>query len=53
MELKWANLVKLEDEALLKIIMGVEPLSYFDTFVAEWKRLGGDEITKEVSDVLK
>lgn len=53
MELKWPNLAKLEDEALLKIIMGVEPISYFDTFVEQWKSQGGDEITEEVNKILR
>jgi putative aldouronate transport system substrate-binding protein len=41
-------LEKLESEMFTKIIMG-ESLDTFDTFVTEWKRLGGEEITKEVS----
>ena len=48
MERKWANLKKLEDETVLKIILGREPISSFDDFVAKWKAQGGDEITAEV-----
>ncbi|MCM8901805.1 extracellular solute-binding protein [Caldicoprobacter algeriensis] len=48
MERKWANLQKLEDEAILKIILGQEPISSFDEFVEKWKAQGGDEITAEV-----
>ncbi|WP_158289312.1 extracellular solute-binding protein [Paenibacillus flagellatus] len=48
MELKWANLAKLENEAFIRIIVGDKPVDYFDTFVSEWKRQGGDEITKEI-----
>lgn len=48
MSTKGAQLEKLEEEAFLKIITGVEPLDHFDEFVREWKRLGGDEITEEV-----
>jgi multiple sugar transport system substrate-binding protein/putative aldouronate transport system substrate-binding protein len=47
MERKWANLKKLEDETVLKIILG-EPSSTFDEFVTKWKAQGGDEITAEV-----
>ncbi|MFE5320790.1 extracellular solute-binding protein [Paenibacillus sp. NPDC056579] len=48
MEMKWANLAKLEDEAFLRIIVGDKPLDYFETFVSEWKKQGGDDVTKEV-----
>jgi putative aldouronate transport system substrate-binding protein len=48
MRLKWANLQKLEDETMLKIIMGSEPVDYFDSFVEKWKAQGGDQITAEV-----
>jgi putative aldouronate transport system substrate-binding protein len=49
MESRWANLKKMEDETFLKIIIGQEPLSAFDTFVEQWKRQGGDLITGEVN----
>lgn len=45
---KWWKLEKLEEEAYLKIITGQEDLSYFDVFVKEWKREGGEQITREV-----
>ncbi|MBP1995998.1 extracellular solute-binding protein [Paenibacillus eucommiae] len=48
METKWATLNKLEDETLLKIIMGREPIEAFDTFVEKWKSLGGSDILKEI-----
>jgi putative aldouronate transport system substrate-binding protein len=48
MESKWATLKKLEDETFLKIIMGVAPVSSFDTFVKNWKAQGGDQVTAEV-----
>ncbi|SDD51692.1 putative aldouronate transport system substrate-binding protein [Paenibacillus sp. UNCCL117] len=48
MELKWANLTKLENESFIRIIVGDKPLDYFDTFVAEWKKQGGEDVTKEV-----
>jgi len=53
MELKWTNLKTLESTAFLKIIMGLEKVDYFDKFVSEWKAQGGDEITKEVNDIVK
>lgn len=53
METKWANLKKLEDETVLKIILGQESVDSFDQFVKDWKSQGGDEITKEVAALLK
>lgn len=52
METKWANLVKLENETYLKIILGEASIDSFDKFVQEWKAQGGDEIIKEVAEVL-
>lgn len=53
MEKKWTNLKKKEDETFLKIIIGELPVDAFDTFVAEWKAEGGEEITKEVAEAAK
>jgi len=33
--------------------MGAEPLDVFDQFVEDWKNQGGDEITKEVAEMVK
>lgn len=52
MESRWANLKKMEDEVLLKIILGLVPLEEFDAFVAKWKSQGGDQITAEVSELM-
>lgn len=51
MESRWTNLKKLEDETFLKIIMGSEDISAFDTFVKKWKDQGGDKITEEVNEL--
>lgn len=53
METKWAALAKMEDETFLKIIIGQEPIDYFDKFVADWKKLGGNEIIAEITKQLK
>ncbi|UVI28822.1 extracellular solute-binding protein [Paenibacillus spongiae] len=53
MEQKWAILEKMENETFLKIVLGEEPLDKFDAFVKEWKKLGGDQITKEVEEEAK
>lgn len=47
---KKGTLDKIEKEVFTKIIMGSASIDEFDKFVADWKKLGGDEITKEVND---
>jgi putative aldouronate transport system substrate-binding protein len=47
---KGANLDKIKSETFMKIITGNAPISEFDKFVDDWKKLGGDQITKEVND---
>jgi putative aldouronate transport system substrate-binding protein len=51
MKSKWATLEKLEEETYLKIVTGKEPIESFDKFVEKWKKLGGDQITKEVREI--
>lgn len=50
---KLATLKKMELETFTRIIMGDASLDEFDTFVANWGKLGGDNITKEVNEVMK
>jgi len=47
---KMAILDKLELETFTKIIMGAASPDEFDKFVAQWKQLGGEQITKEVNE---
>lgn len=49
MKLKWATLVKMEEETMLKILTNQENIDYFDKFVKDWKAAGGDQITQEVN----
>ncbi|BFH64542.1 extracellular solute-binding protein [Paenibacillus azoreducens] len=46
-------LTKKRDEVYFKIIMNQVSVDEFDKFVEEWKKLGGDEITKEVNEWYK
>jgi putative aldouronate transport system substrate-binding protein len=46
---KSSTLDKMEEEVFTKIIMG-QSIDTFDKFVDDWKKLGGDQITKEVND---
>ena len=49
---KKATLEDLEKKTFLNIISGKAPIDEFDKFVASWKSLGGDEITKEINDIV-
>jgi putative aldouronate transport system substrate-binding protein len=49
METRQSSLDSLRDEIFTRIIIGELPISAFDTFVADWKRQGGDDITREVN----
>jgi putative aldouronate transport system substrate-binding protein len=44
-----STLDDLLKEGFTKIIIGAEPLSYFDTLVNEWKAAGGDTATAAVN----
>ncbi|WP_246096059.1 extracellular solute-binding protein [Paenibacillus sinopodophylli] len=44
-----STLDKLQNETFINIILG-DSIDSFDKFVTDWKRLGGDDITKEVND---
>lgn len=43
-------LTKKRDEVYFKIIMNQVSVDEFDKFVEEWKKVGGDDITKEVNE---
>lgn len=47
---KQSTLDKLQLETFTKIILGESSIDTFDQFVSDWKKLGGDAITKEVND---
>ncbi len=44
------DLDKIRDETILGIIIGEQPLSAFDDYVAQYKSLGGDQISAEVNE---
>ncbi|MDG0809967.1 type 2 periplasmic-binding domain-containing protein [Cohnella rhizosphaerae] len=44
------DLYKLATETYIKIILGEQPVSSFDAFVAKFKANGGDEIEKDVNE---
>ncbi|MFC3800661.1 extracellular solute-binding protein [Cohnella sp. GCM10012308] len=49
---KLPTLKKKEMETFTKIIMGDASVEEFDKFVADFNKLGGDTITKEINDVV-
>lgn len=44
----WPSLYKMENSMMLKIVMGEENVSSFDSFVDRWRSAGGDQIISEV-----
>ncbi|MDR1598431.1 MAG: extracellular solute-binding protein [Oscillospiraceae bacterium] len=44
---------ELQVTAFMQIISGAQPVDYFDEFVAQWHKLGGEEITKQVNEAVK
>lgn len=52
MKNKWETLRTLQNQAYLQIILGSKDVDYFDTFVQEWKKQGGDQITAEVQEIV-
>lgn len=46
------TLEQLIQESFTKIITGENPIDSFDTFVEQWKSLGGDQITQDVNDLI-
>lgn len=46
---KKTTLDKMQNELVIKIIMGEEPVDAFDKFVTDWLALGGQAITDEVN----
>jgi putative aldouronate transport system substrate-binding protein len=52
MDAKGSILNDYVKEMYTKIIMGEEPIDAFDTFVAEWNKMGGDKITEEINAII-
>ena len=52
METRWAHLQTMENQMLLEIVMGIEPLDHFDVFVDQWLSQGGADIIEEVNAIL-
>jgi putative aldouronate transport system substrate-binding protein len=46
------NLNEMERAAFIDIIVGNQPISYFDEFVQQWKERGGDAIAGEIAEYL-
>ena len=47
---KWGSLSSLQNEVIIKIIVGDYEADYFDEFVEDWHKLGGTEITAAVNE---
>lgn len=42
------NLQNLETDAFIKMIVGKEPMAYFDVFVQQWYQQGGEELMERI-----
>lgn len=40
-------------EGFTKIIMGAEPIEYFDTLIEQWQTAGGEEVTEAINEMYK
>lgn len=52
METNNADLGKLQEETFVAIVTGAEPIDEFDNFVETWNSRGGEQITKEVQEIV-
>lgn len=43
---------KLEEEALIRIISGIDPVSSYDSFIEEFKNTGASKIVEEMNQVM-
>lgn len=50
MDEKMSTLYTMQNETFVKIIMGAASLDEFDSYVANWNKLGGEKITAEVNE---
>ncbi len=46
----WDELDKMQKEVYIQIITGAKPVEYFDTFVENWMKDGGEILTAEAND---
>lgn len=53
MESNNASLGTLEEENFVAIVTGAKDISQFDAFVEQWKKQGGEQITKEVQEAVE
>ena len=46
----WSSLKKMENDMMLKVVMGEAEPDAFDDFVTKWLNAGGQRITDEVEE---
>lgn len=52
MKTNQVDLDKLQEETFVAIVTGAKPIDAFDTFVTDWMARGGEQITKEVNELV-
>jgi putative aldouronate transport system substrate-binding protein len=45
-------LTDLETQIVPQIVLGILPPEAFDDFVEQWKSLGGDQVTKDINEIM-
>jgi putative aldouronate transport system substrate-binding protein len=48
-DMNWPSLKKMEEETILQIITGAQPVDYFDTFVQQWYSSGGTALLEKMN----
>ena len=43
-DINMTEIYKLQDQAFVRLISGEKPISWFDEFVSQWKKAGGDQL---------
>ncbi|MDF2927226.1 MAG: extracellular solute-binding protein family 1 [Paenibacillaceae bacterium] len=49
----YADLQKLKVETYARIVMGEQPITYFDSFVKKWEEIGGGILEQEANEFYK
>lgn len=49
-DMYWDELDKIQKEAYIRIITGDKPVDYFDEFVDQWYKLGGEQLVQEANE---
>ena len=49
----WPELYRKQQEAYTQILIGAQPVEYFNTFAKEWRQMGGDAVLQDMNRIYK